>query len=162
MKRVIDIIMEVLKWVTGIAFLLLFVLTIVNIALRYIAGIAWIWLPDFLTLLFVWVVFIGATVTYSRRGHLVVDFFVNRMQTTRRKVLNLIIRLSMSAFLTVLVIKGVKIAMVRMSIPFPMWDLPSGYAYLALPVSAFLMLLCDLEYFVGCLRHRRLDDERRS
>ena len=92
-------------------------------------GVAWLWEPDFSRLLFIWIVFIGATVLYVGKGHLVVDYFLNRMQLKTRERMHFVIDLVTTLFLFVLVLKGIEVTRVRMRIPFDTWDLPTGYAY---------------------------------
>ncbi|WP_455381242.1 TRAP transporter small permease [Salinispira pacifica] len=151
-SRIVNSVARVLRWATGISFLLLFCITILSITLRYVAGVAWLWVPDFSRLLFIWIVFTGAAVMYADNGHLVMDFFVNRMRPDRRDRLELVIHAAMIAFLLVLVVKGIDIARVRMRIPFDTWNLPTGYAYLALPVNAAFMVTVDIEYIVRRIR----------
>ena len=142
-----------LEWVAGALFLILFLLNILRIFLRYFLGIAWLWEPDFSRLLFIWIVFIGATVLYVEKGHLVVDFFLARMQPTIRVRMYLIINLVTAIFLAVLVLKGIEVTKVRMRIPFDTWDLPTGYAYVAVPICGAIMIVVTLirmsEYLFG-------------
>ena len=160
MKKAIELVMNFLAWIVGLSFLLLFVLTILSIALRYVLGVAWLWVPDFSRLLFIWIIFTGATVMYARNGHLVMDYFVNRMKANNRDLLDCVIHIAMAAFLLVLVVKGIDVTKIRMRIPFDAWEIPTGYAYLALPVNAFFMLLSDTEYIAARLFSRRVTDEQ--
>jgi TRAP-type C4-dicarboxylate transport system permease small subunit len=138
----------VLEALAGVIFLTLFGLNIVRIAMRYFAGAAWIWLPDFSRLLFIWVVFIGASVLVARNEHLVMDFFVTKLKPAAARQLGTIIRLSEVAFFGVMLIGGVRIVEVRMRIPFDTWDFPTGWAYLAVPVCAVLMILFSVNSMV--------------
>ena len=133
-----------LEWVTGTLFLALFFLNILRIFLRYFLGVAWLWEPDFSRLLFIWIVFIGATVLYVGKGHLVVDYFLNRMKSKTRERMHLVIDLVTVIFLVVLVLKGIEVTKVRMRIPFDTWDLPTGYAYMAVPICSALMILVTM------------------
>ncbi|HUX22199.1 MAG TPA: TRAP transporter small permease [Spirochaetia bacterium] len=162
MKLLVENLMKALRWLTGIAFLMLFVLTILNITLRYLAGVAWLWVPDFSRLLFVWIVFTGAAVMYGEKGHLLMDYFINRMKPANREVLETVIRLSMLAFLTVLIVKGIDVTKVRMRIPFDTWEIPTGYAYAALPMNALFMALSDVKELLGSLQKRRMGNEQRG
>ncbi len=132
---------ESLEWFAGTLFLALFVLNILRILLRYFLGIAWLWEPDFSRLLFIWIVFVGATVLYVGKGHLVVDFFLSRMRPRTRGRMHFIIDLVTAVFLAVLVVKGIEVTKVRMGIPFDTWDLPTGYAYVAVPICSVLMII---------------------
>jgi TRAP-type C4-dicarboxylate transport system permease small subunit len=144
-----------LEWVTGVLFLALFILNMLRIFLRYFLGVAWLWEPDFSRLLFIWIIFIGATVLYVGKGHLVVDYFLNRLQPKPRERMHFMIDLMTAIFLVVLVLKGIEITKVRMRIPFDTWDLPTGYAYMAVPICAAIMIIVTLVRMAEYLRERR-------
>jgi TRAP-type C4-dicarboxylate transport system permease small subunit len=144
-----------LEWITGTLFLILFLLNLLRIFLRYIWGIAWLWEPDFSRLLFIWVVFVGATVLYAGKGHLMVDFFLNRMKSKTRERMHFMIDLVTAIFLVVLVLKGIEVTKVRMRIPFDTWDLPTGYAYMAVPICGAIMIAVTLIRIAGYLSERR-------
>ena len=144
-----------LEYFAGALFLALFLLNIMRIFLRYFLGVAWLWEPDFSRLLFIWIVFIGATVLYVGKGHLVVDYFLNRMQPKTRERMHFTIDLMTAIFLVVLVLKGIEVTKVRMRIPFDTWDLPTGYAYMAVPTCAAIMIIATLVRMAEYLRERR-------
>jgi TRAP-type C4-dicarboxylate transport system permease small subunit len=144
-----------LEWFTGTLFLALFLLNILRIFLRYFLGVAWLWEPDFSRLLFIWIVFIGATVLYVGKGHLMVDFFLTRMQPKTRERMHFMIDLMTAIFLVVLVLKGIEVTKVRMRIPFDTWDLPTGYAYMAVPICSAIMIIVTLVRMAEYLFERR-------
>jgi len=147
--------MRTLTGLTGALFLMLFCLNILRILLRYVWGIAWLWEPDFSRLLFIWIVFIGGTVLYAGKGHLVVDFFVTRMKPHVQKQMHFIMDLVMLIFLGLLVYKGIEVTKVRMRIPFDTWDLPTGYAYMAVPICGAIMIIVTLVRIAEYLFERR-------
>jgi len=144
-----------LEWVAGSLFLALFLLNILRIFSRYFLGVAWLWEPDFSRLLFIWVVFIGATVLYAGKSHLVVDYFLNRMQPKNREGMHFMIDLVTLIFLVALVLKGIEVTKVRMRIPFDTWDLPTGYAYVAVPICGAIMIIVTLFRMAEYLFERR-------
>jgi TRAP-type C4-dicarboxylate transport system permease small subunit len=146
---------ETLEWFVGVLFLLLFLLNMLRISLRYCFGIAWLWEPDFSRLLFVWIVFIGATVLYAAKGHLMVDYFLNQMSSKAREHMHLIIDAVTTIFLAVLLVKGIEVTRVRMGIPFDTWDLPTGYAYVAVPICSGVMMIVTLLRMAEYLSARR-------
>lgn len=139
----------------GILFLVFFILNLLRIGLRYLWGIAWLWEPDLSRLLFVWIVFLGTTVLYSRKEHLGVDYFLIRMKPRTREKVGLLIEVATLLFLAVLVWKGLEVTKVRMRIPFDTWDLPTGYAYVAVPVCAAVMIGLTGERILTFLCKRR-------
>jgi len=144
-----------LEWFTGALFLILFLLNMLRIFLRYFLGVAWLWEPDFSRLLFIWIVFIGATVLYVGKGHLMVDYFLNRLGSNARERMHFIIDGVTAIFLAILVIKGIEVTRVRMGIPFDTWDLPTGYAYVAVPICSALMMTVTLFRMAEYLSGRR-------
>ena len=144
-----------LEWVAGTLFLTLFFLNILRIFLMYFLGVAWLWEPDFSRLLFIWIVFVGATVLYVGKGHLVVDYFLNRMQPKTRERMHFMIDLMTAIFLVALVLKGIEVTKVRMRIPFDTWDLPTGYAYVAVPICGAIMIMVTLLRMSDFLQDRR-------
>ncbi len=146
---------ESLEWFAGILFLTLFLLNILRIFLRYFLGVAWLWEPDFSRLLFIWIVFIGATVLYAGKNHLVVDYFLARVQPITRERMHFMIDLVTAIFLVVLGLNGIEVTKVRMRIPFDTWDLPTGYAYIAVPICSAIMIIVTLVRMAQYLRERR-------
>jgi TRAP-type C4-dicarboxylate transport system permease small subunit len=83
-------------------------------------------------------------VLYVGKGHLVVDYFLNRMKSKTRERMHFVIDLVTVIFLVVLVLKGIEVTKVRMRIPFDTWDLPTGYAYMAVPICSAIMILVTM------------------
>jgi TRAP-type transport system small permease protein len=159
MRPLLDIVHLAAKWLTGTAFLAIFALAVVQIILRYVVGATWLWAPDLMRLLFVWAVFLGATALYHSGEHLGVDFFVEKLGARSLSALGLATETASAAFFLLLVVKGWEIAEKRMRVPFDTWDLPTGYAYAAAPVCAFLMLLIALDRIATRLRPSAIERE---
>ncbi len=141
LDRIVHKTAAALQTIVGTMFLLLFALSILQIVLRYVAGIAWLWLPDVSRLLFVWVVFIGASVLVARNEHLLMDFFSAKLEGAAARRLGVTIQLAQIAFFAIMVVAGIRITRVRMRIPYDTIDLPSGWAYMAVPVCGAIMIL---------------------
>jgi TRAP-type C4-dicarboxylate transport system permease small subunit len=68
------------------------------------------------------------------------DYFIAKLgPEVARKLKRFVLGGECILFL-VLIGVGIQMAIVRMGIPFDTWDLPTGYAYLAVPVSGATML----------------------
>ncbi|MGA2975482.1 MAG: TRAP transporter small permease [Spirochaetia bacterium] len=143
MKRLLAIIAKVLEWLAGAAFLLLFLLSVLQIVLRYFFGEALFWLPDLVRFLFIWCVFAGAAVMYYRHEHIVIDFLVKRSRQKTQDVLALIQNLVMIIFFAILVWQGIVVSILRMRLYFTVLPLPTGYAYLSIPIAAAVMLVAS-------------------
>ena len=139
MRKTNEVLDKGLAIVTGVLFGGLFLVTVLNIVLRNLGGIAWLWIPGMTKFLFIWTVFLGTAVLYNRNDHLVMDFFSNRFSAVRRRVLDIVIHAVFLVLLLVLVIYGFIVVEIRMGIPFETWQFSTGYAYLAVPVAAIFM-----------------------
>lgn len=128
---------------SGVLFVGVFAVTVLNITLRNLGGVTWLWIPGASRLLFIWTVFMGTAVLYERKDHLIMDFFVSKLAPEKRARLQLAINIIFLAFLVLFVIYGLNIAKVRMRISFETWKFPTGIAYLAAPISgSFMILFC--------------------
>jgi TRAP-type C4-dicarboxylate transport system permease small subunit len=144
MDKLCDRTQKLLTFLAGALFTGVFVITVLNIVLRNMAGIAWLWIPGASRLLFIWTVFLGAAVLYYHNDHLLMDFFVAKISTKNKRRLDLVIHGLFLVFLVLLMIYGTEIARVRMRISFETWKFPTGIAYFAAPVSAAFMALFGL------------------
>jgi len=152
LKTVIANLMPVVRWITAGLFIGVFGLNVVQITLRYLVGTTWLWVPDLLRLMFVWMVFLGASVLYAMNGHLAVDFLVTRLSPRRRQIAAIVVEAAAITFFTILFFKGIEIAEKRMRVPFDTWDVPTGYAYAAISVAAVLMLLIGIDRLADQIR----------
>lgn len=148
-KRFTKYLVNLIQLIAGILFSLLFILNVTKIVLRYFWGISWIWLPDFSRLLFIWMVFLGTSALFYYKDHLLMDYFVKKMDRILLKKVNLFIDFSLIIFFLVLITRGYEVSIVRMRIPFDMWDIPTGYAYASIPFCGILMLIFTIERIIN-------------
>jgi TRAP-type C4-dicarboxylate transport system permease small subunit len=141
---------EVLKILIGMDFLALFVLNVGQIISRSLIGISSVLIPDISRFLFIWLVFLGTASIYHHKQHLVIEFIKLKFPRNFQHRLSIGTHAFMMIFFVILIRFGWRIMVIRMDIPYTGWEIPTGYAYLAVPISAFLMLLFTL----GELDHR--------
>ena len=139
----------------GILFTGVFLVTVLNIVLRNVAGIAWLWIPGASRLMFIWTVFLGAAVLYYHNDHLLMDYFVARVSPENKRKLDFFIHSVFIVFLVLLMVYGAEIARIRMRISFETWKFPTGVAYFAVPAASFFMII----FCVNKLRHLLKGDQ---
>ena len=133
----------VIERIAAVLFISLFLVVVLNIALRNVFGVSWLWIPGMSRLLFIWTVFLGTTVLYERHDHLLMDFFVAKLATSARVKLEAFVNVCFLAFDFVLIYYGIKVVQLRTGIPFETWDFSTAYAYAAVPVAGVIMMyLC--------------------
>jgi TRAP-type C4-dicarboxylate transport system permease small subunit len=151
----LDGLQRVLEYLLASLFIILFLATMLNIALRNLGGIAWVWIPGFTRFTFIWTVFLGIAIAYRRNEHLEVDFFLNSFPSRTRSLILLIVHVTMLVFFVILLYYGLEVAQARMRIPFDTWRVPTGYAYMAVPASAVLLLLFGIERIFALIKELR-------
>lgn len=81
---------------TGILFVLVIVLTIVNVFFRFFfSTINFGWASETITMLYVWCIFVGAATVYRTRGHISIEAVMEMMPKTMQKFLTLVIDVAM-------------------------------------------------------------------
>lgn len=127
-------------WLTGALFGTIFAVNIANITARQING-GWIWVSDLSSLLFVWTVMLGASAAYARHEHIVASFLTDRVSERWQWLLGLLVRAIELLVAFILIVAGMQAAENRMQIEYIQLGVPTGYAYMSVPVLGFLMLL---------------------
>lgn len=131
---------HLLAGAAGLILFVLFAINVLQIAVRPFTG-GWIWVNDLSRLLVAWAVMIGAAAAYGLRQHLVVDLVVQHARPRFRAVSAVVVRAAEIGIGVVLLVSGLTVAMARMNIQYIQLGIPTGYAFLAVPVLGFFMLL---------------------
>jgi TRAP-type C4-dicarboxylate transport system permease small subunit len=136
-----------IAWLTSrlaaAAFATIFVVNIGQIVARSLGG-GWVWVSDLSQLLFIWTVMLGAAAAYCLREHIVASFLLDRVSGAAAKVLALLIRTLEATFFAILAIAGTRVAAVRADIDYIQLQVPTAWAYYAIPVAATLMLVAAI------------------
>ncbi len=142
---------------TAIAAALLgvFLLNMYQVGGRYLFGIGAVWIPDVTRFLFIWMVFLGTALMHLRRGHLVIDYIRERMPRGLRRAIEAFVCVAMCGLAGVLLVGGWRIMRIRMDIPYTGWEVPTGYAYLAVPVAAAVIAVTSLANLWERMQQRR-------
>jgi TRAP-type C4-dicarboxylate transport system permease small subunit len=123
----------------GAGLAVIFLLNMYQVGGRYLFGIGSVWIPDVTRFLFIWMVFLGTALVHLRGRHLVIDYVRERLPRGLRRAAEAAIHAGMLGLAGVLLVGGWRIMTIRMDIPYTGWEVPTGYAYLAVPVAAVLI-----------------------
>ncbi|MBI4572621.1 MAG: TRAP transporter small permease [candidate division NC10 bacterium] len=142
----------ILSTAIGAALLGIFLLNMYQVGGRYLFGIGAVWIPDVTRFLFIWMVFLGTALMHLRGKHLVIDYLQVRLPLGFRRATEMLISGAMLVMAGILLVVGWRIMTIRMDIPYTGWEVPTGYAYLAVPVAAGVIGLASLGNLWDCLR----------
>lgn len=131
---------RILAVLAGALLVTLFLINVGQIVTRPVTG-GLIWVNDLSRLLVTWVIMIGASAAVGLREHLVVDLVIERAGPRFQVLCAYVVRVCELGIGFVLLVSGVVVAMGRMNIQYIQLGIPTGYAFLAVPVLGFFMVV---------------------
>ena len=149
---------QVKKWMTtaldvvlilAVAFLVLDVVW--GVFSRYVLGEQTPWTEELARFLLVWVSLLGSAVAFGSKGHLGVDFFVEKFHPGARKWMSVFVHVVVLFFAGSIFLYGGgrivadALAMDQMT-PALGWKM--GHVYLALPIAGIFMVLFTVENLI--------------
>jgi TRAP-type C4-dicarboxylate transport system permease small subunit len=115
------------------------------------------WTEELARYLMIWVGLLGASLAFESRAHLGVDYFVNKLDPSGRKILKLAALTVVLAFAVgVLMIGGWQLVSHTLELKqdTPALGIPKGWVYLAVPISGVFTALFTLGHMWDVLLDR--------
>jgi len=134
---------------------LLFLITIgifVQVLLRYVFSVAFIWGEELSLFAFIWCVFLGAAVNTRRRSHFAFDFLAGLLRGRAAATQRLLVDLIVLGFSILMIVKGYEFAVVGIKRLSPGLGITMFVPTLIIPVSAAYMTMAALASAVHHLR----------
>ncbi|MTI60411.1 MAG: TRAP transporter small permease [Firmicutes bacterium] len=129
--------------ISGIALVILIILTFLGSVLRYLFNNPIIWLEEVQLALFLWVVFLGGSAVFRKGSHVAIDLIVDKLSGKLKILTELLIYLVgilVLAYFTygsnLLVNQFIKRNRVTNIL-----KIPSQYIYIVVPIGCILMIL---------------------
>jgi TRAP-type C4-dicarboxylate transport system permease small subunit len=156
---------RVLSWVVIIAMAALVLDVLWGVVSRYALRAQARWTDELATTLLIWVAMLGAALVYGQRGHLGLDYVVQKLDPAAQWLTQLIGHLLVLAFAVGVMIYGGWVMAERtlssgQILPALGW--PKGYTYFAVPVSGFFLSFYALDGLIGTLTPRGEADAARE
>ncbi len=123
--------------------LLLVLLLFISIVLRLFA-LPIFWSEEVVTLLFVWVVYLGAMVVYHKNRHVAVEVVYQAVSPMARRIIDLIGLVLTTGLFVIMTISSVKLFLVQMNTMTPALLMPYSVFSLAALISFSVMLVLAL------------------
>ena len=129
-----------IKWVCCSILILLGLIVSAIIIWRYIIILPLPWADELARYLFIWLTFLGSSAAVGGNAHLGVNLLVKNAPNSIRFILQITIVSLTLAFCCIILIWGISLTSQSMARMAPTLKIPMGYVYIALPVSAFIMI----------------------
>ena len=138
-------------FLVGLMALMVGTLTI-QVFFRFVIQDAPSWTEELARYTFVWITFIGAAVAFRHGEHIVVDTILHLLPAPVRAGLAWVVDVLVLGVLSVLLVQGWGIVQLSSNVNATMLQVPMSFIYAALPISAALMLVYQVERFAARLR----------
>jgi len=130
-----------LEWAAGLLLFALLIVGFLQVVSRYTGLIFIPWTEEVARLLFVWVVWVGATAGLFRGSHIRFDFVVERLPSSVRRSVEIAVHVGVGVFLIVVIWYGYEVAQSQAASTFLTFNLSVKYTYLSAVVGSALMLV---------------------
>jgi len=120
------------------------VIAFAGVVCRYVLNDSLTWGDELTRYIFIWIVFLGASIAARRRAHIAVDLFAGRLSRLGEQLLNAVERLATIAFALLVGVPGWSFVVIGMSNQSPALEIPMGLVYAAPVVGCALIVLFEL------------------
>jgi TRAP-type transport system small permease protein len=147
--RAYRILIVALTWGTGLLLIAVTVLVLLAAGVRYL-GISpgsLHWVTEVTRFGVIWLVMLGAAVAHDQGAHVAIEIS-SRIPGKIRRPMETAGAVVTIAFLAVLFAYGLELSVRTMHQVTPALQMPVGFAYLALPVGALLMLIQSIVFVI--------------
>jgi TRAP-type C4-dicarboxylate transport system permease small subunit len=126
-----------------------------QVIMRYIFNNSLSWSEELMRYIFIWMIFVGAAVTFRNNAHITIDFFTSLMPKKVRKVVFYIAKALVIITLLVLIPAGIDLAVRSIESLSGALQLSRFWVYLSVPVGSLFMI----NAIVSCLLSQPYQDE---
>lgn len=144
MLRLIDLGDRVLRVVAALALGVTGAVMFMQIVARYVFDAPFAWADEFVTLLFSWIIFLGAAAVQRSDSHLSVDTLRAHLGPSAQAVLDVIRRVVIIACCVVLVWQGIALSAKMWPLEYPAMEVTRSLLYMTVPISGAFMAVFAL------------------
>lgn len=146
------------EFIAGATMLGITIVLFAGVMWRYVFGDPLGWSDEVARLMFVWLAFVGAAVGVKRRLHASVSILTARISSSAQRAVSIFTLIVMAALALVFVYVGSIETWTNFGQEsMPVSGLPTGWLYLAVPVSGTLMIVYMVPQAWALLLRRRLE-----
>ncbi len=116
-------------------------LVIGQVSVRFLFGMSWVWVEEVIRYSLTWLGFLGIALAVMSHTHAEVDYFVNKMPVTARKVVTLLVLLICLAFFVFLMVYGYRVAITQTRFRSPILRISAFYRMIVIPISASIIVV---------------------
>ncbi|WP_017756228.1 TRAP transporter small permease [Calidifontibacillus oryziterrae] len=141
MKKVVDGLNNVVKYILYLLLTILIIAVFAQVVFRFVLEQPLAWTEELARYCLVWITFLGAAYAMSKKAHIGLEFFKDRLPKLGRDFLTILSALVSIAFFVILLVQGYELVNRSMAQLSPVLRLPMGVVYAVMPISAILLII---------------------
>lgn len=140
--KINNVINKVMSYVLGVLFIFMTLLASYQVVARYVFNAPSTISEDLLSYSFVWLSLIGATVLFTDKGHMNIDFLYDKMSSKIQNLFDIITNiLVLVTSILIFIYGGVKLIDVGSLQISPTLNIPLSYVYSIFPIMGVILLI---------------------
>ena len=139
-----------IEMVISCSFLLLMIAIVgISVFLRYVLKDPLIAGMNFATLLLVWMTFFGASFVYREKGHISIEFIVNRFPPAVQRIIMVLIYSVVGITLITTVVQSGYLIAVQWKLQIVALGIPRSFLSLPIAITGILMFLTTINHILS-------------
>lgn len=152
-KKYVD---NILKFITVTLFLVMVAVTTWQVIARFILHDPSSSTEEFVRFGLIWLSMLSAAYVVGRKGHIAITLLSDKLEYTKKLVLDIIIQASFLVFAVfIMVYGGIRAVSISMAQISPSLSIPMGLIYLSLPVAGVLIIFYSSLNIVELIKERK-------
>lgn len=140
---------QVLVTMAKVMMVAMVIIVFTQVLSRYIFGKSIRWAEEVPLILMVWFGFISMAIGVKRKLHISIELFYKMFPLKVQWFIKKLVDALVASFGLCMVVYGYKLAMFTMTSTLPATKLPTGWLYMAIPISGVLITYDTLMDFLG-------------
>lgn len=148
-KKFVEGINVLLKYIVSVMFIALAVLVFFQVITRFVIDYPLAWSEEISKYLMIYIVFLGSALAVKNRQHIAIDFLTEIVSPANNRRLNGLVLIISSIFFIILTYFGFVLTITVLDQATPTLRFSIAWAYAAIPIGSFLMLLNAIYSFIN-------------
>tara|TARA_B100001121_G_scaffold295327_1_gene299687 strand:+ start:82 stop:594 length:513 start_codon:yes stop_codon:yes gene_type:complete len=143
-----DFVNLLFKPLISILFLLMILITFTQVIFRYILNSALPWAGEITIFFFIWVIFLGASITLHKGLHIGVDIITSQLSQNKKKAIYIFTNFLIIVFCLLIFIGSIPLVIDNYTQRSPALEIRLTFVYLSIPFSMIAMIWISLKKII--------------
>ena len=140
-----DFVNLLFKPIISVLFLLMIIITFIQVIFWYVLNSALPWAGEITIFFFIWVIFLGASITLHKGLHIGVDIITNQLREKNKKIIYIFTNILIIIFCLLIFFGSIPLVIDNFTQRSPALEIRLTYVYLSIPFSMIAMSWISLK-----------------